>query len=303
MTGVVISVCVLLAAVAAVGVLRPFGRRVQPLDPLPDAVEEERRSALRALRDLERDRESGSIEEEEYASLRAETEARAVATLRSVNARGAASAVKPRSPAQPPWSGNGSGSAPRRRRLLPTVLVGGLVVAAVVSVLLSTARTRTPGQPFTGGIPGSTTDAGSTTAAVEFFEQRVRQYPRDLAARLDLAERYLQSGRIRPAIDQYLAALQIDPGNTEARATLGFVVFRAGRTEQGLRIVNQALATDPAYPEALFYKGVILLQGMRRPGPAADAFNAYLRAAPFGARRAEARRLLTQAQGGAATSN
>ena len=296
MTGVVISVCVLLAAVAAAGVLRPFGRRVQPPEPLPDAVEEERRSALRALRDLERDRESGSIEEEEYASLRAETEARAVATLRTVNAMSAASALKPRGAVQPPWSGNGSGATSRRRRVVPTVLVGGLVVAAVVSVLLSTARTRAPGQPLTGGVPGSAADAGSPATAVEFFEQRVRQYPGDLAARLDLAERYLQTGRIRPAIDQYLAALEIDPGNTEARATLGFVVYRAGRATEGLRIVNQALATDPSYPEALFYKGLILLRGMERPAPAAEAFNAYLRSAPFGARRAEARRLLREAQ-------
>ncbi len=300
MTGVVISVCVLLAAVAAVGVLRPFGRPVQPPDPLPDAVEEERRSALRALRDLERDRESGSIEEEEYASLRAETEARAVATLRSVNAMSAASAVKARRAAQAPWSGNGSETASRPRRVIPTVLVGGLVVAAVVSVLLSTARTRAPGQPLTGGIPGSTTEAGSPATAVEFFEQRVRQFPGDLAARLDLAERYLQTGRIRPAIDQYLAALQIDPGNTEARATLGFVVYRAGRAAEGLRIVDQALTADPSYPEALFYKGLILLRGMERPAPAAEAFSAYLRTAPFGARRAEARRLLAEAQRAAA---
>ncbi len=300
MTGVVVFVCVLLAAVAAAGVLRPFGRRVEPPDPLPDAAEEERRSALRALRDLERDRESGSIEEEEYPSLRAETEARAVATLRSLNAVTVGNALKPRGVAQRPWSGNGAQTASKTRRILPTVLVSGLVVAAVVSVLVSTARTRAPGQPLTGGIPGSGPDAGSPATAVAFFEERVRRYPGDLAARLDLAERYLQVGRIRPAIDQYLAALQIDPRNTEARATLGFVVFRAGRATEGLRIVNQALAADPSYPEALFYKGLILLRGLDRPGPAVEAFNAYLGAAPFGARRAEARRLLAKAERAAA---
>ncbi len=294
MTGIVISVCALLAAVAAAGVLRPFGRRIEPPEPLPDMAEEERRSALRALRDLERDREAGSIEEEEYASLRAETEARAVATLRSVNAISAANALKPRRAAEPPWSGNGSGTAPRRRRVLPTILVGGLVLAAVVSVLVSTAGTRQPGQPLTGGIPGSGSGA-SSDAALSFFEQRVRRYPGDLAARLDLAERYLQGGRIRPAIDQYLAALQIDPRNTEARATLGFVVYRAGRAAEGLKIVNQALAADPSYPEALFFKGLILLRGLDRPGPSVEVFRAYLRAAPFGARRAEARRLLGEA--------
>jgi cytochrome c-type biogenesis protein CcmI len=300
-TGVVLSVCALLVAVAAAGVLRPFGRRVEPPDPLPDEAEEERRSALRALRDLERDRESGSIEEEEYASLRAETESRAVATLRALNATTVGNALKPRAAARRPWSGNGAQTTSKTRRILPTVLVIGLVLGAVVSVLVSTARTRVPGQPLTGGIPGSGADAGSAATAVAFFEDRVRRYPGDLAARLDLAERYLQAGRIRPAIDQYLAALQIDPRNTEARATLGFVVYRAGRATEGLRIVNQALATDPSYPEALFYKGLILLRGLDRPRPAAEAFDAYLRAAPFGARRPEARTLLTEAERAAAS--
>ena len=299
MTGVVIATCALLAAVAAAGVLRPFGRRVEAPHALTDPVEDERRCVLRALRDLERDRMTGAIEEEEYAALRTETEARAVATLLSleVPATAVASAVAARR-AQP-WSGNGNGTHSRARRIVPTVVLTVVVVVAVVSVLLSTARTRAPGQPFTGGIPG--TSAASAADVLSFFEQRVRQHPNDLAARLDLAERYLQSGRIRPAIDQYLAALQIDPQNTEARATLGFVIYRAGRANEGLRIVNQALARDPSYPEALFYKGVILLRGLDRPSPAAEAFRAYLGAAPFGARRAEAQDLLAEAEGAGAS--
>ena len=296
MTVVVVAVGALLAAVAAAGVLRPFGRRVEPLDPTTDPAEDERRSVLRALRDLERDRMAGAIEEDEYAALRAETEARAVATLRSLDVprTAVAHAVTSRRKEQP-WSGNGAGTHPQPRRALPTILVAGLVVAAVVSVLVSTTRTRAPGQPLTGGVPGSDS-AAPGGSALSFFEERIRRYPNDLAARLDLAERYLQAGRIRPAIDQYLAALQIDPQNTEARATLGYVVYRAGRPSQGLKIVNQALADDPSYPEALFYKGVILLRGLERPAPAAEALNAYLRAAPFGARRAEARKLLAEAE-------
>ena len=296
MTVVLIAVGALLAAVAAAGVLRPFGRRVDPLHPTTDPAEDERQSVLRALRDLERDRMSGAIEEEEYAALRAETEARAVATLRSLDASriAVASAVTSRRKEQP-WSGNGAGTHSRSRRVLPTILVAGLVIAAVVSVLVSATRTRAPGQPFTGGVPGSERSA-SGRSALSFFEERVRRYPNDLAARLDLAERYLQAARIRPAIDQYLAALQIDPQNAEARATLGYVVYRAGRPSQGLKIVNQALSADASYPEALFFKGVILLRGLERPAPAAEALNAYLRAAPFGARRAEARELLAEAE-------
>lgn len=293
MTVIVIATGALLAAVAAAGVIWPFGRRVEAPYPVAGPAEDERLSVLRALRDLERDRVSGTIDEEEYASLRAETETRAVATLRSLEVRESAVKSALRVREQPRWSGNGAGNA-RKRRFTPMLIVGGLVAAAVVSVLASSVRTRPAGEPITGGIPGSgqTDSSGSMLA---FFEQRVREHPADLAARLDLAERYLQVDRAQAAIAQYLAALQIDPRNTEARATLGFVVYRAGKPRQGLAIVEQALAADPSYPEGLFYKGVILLRGLDRPADASDAFRSYLQAAPFGARRTEAQRFMAEA--------
>jgi tetratricopeptide (TPR) repeat protein len=165
------------------------------------------------------------------------------------------------------------------------------VAVAAVSVLLATAlRSREPGQPITGGIGG-----GSATTALAFFEQRVADHPKDLAARLDLAEQYLESGNVQAAIAQYLASLDIDPRNPEARATLGFLLFRSGKPEDGLRAVDQALAVQANYPEALYYRGVILLRGLNRPADAAAAFRAYLDAAPYGARRTEVEGLLDEA--------
>ena len=60
--------------------------------------------------------------------------------------------------------------------------------------------------------------------------------------------------------------------------------------------MEQALRLDPTYPEALYYKGVILLRGLERPAEAAAAFRAYLEGVPFGARRAEVEELLANAQ-------
>ena len=75
-------------------------------------------------------------------------------------------------------------------------------------------------------------------------------------------------------MEQYLAALTIDPTNAEARATLGFVLYLSGKPEEGLASVRQALASDPRAPEARYYEGVILLEGMHRRAEAADAFRA-----------------------------
>jgi tetratricopeptide (TPR) repeat protein len=128
----------------------------------------------------------------------------------------------------------------------------------------------------------------------------VTDHPNDVAARLDLAEQYLDSGNVQGAIAQYLAALSIDPRNAEAHAELGFLIYRSGKAEDGLRSVEQALAAQPNYPQALYYKGVILLRGLDRTADAAAAFRAYLSAAPYGALRSEVQGLLKEAEAASA---
>jgi tetratricopeptide (TPR) repeat protein len=61
--------------------------------------------------------------------------------------------------------------------------------------------------------------------------------------------------------------------------------------------VERALEIDPSYAEALYVKGVILLNGLGRPEEAAAAFRAYLREAPFGSHREEVERLLERSKG------
>jgi tetratricopeptide (TPR) repeat protein len=129
----------------------------------------------------------------------------------------------------------------------------------------------------------------------------VAEHPRDLAARLDLADRYMADGNTAAAAAHYLVALQVDPRNAEAQAKLGFILYQGGKAEEALRAVNGALAVDPSYPEALYYKGVILLRALNRPSEAAGAFRSYLQVAPFGARRNEVQQLLDEAEGSSGT--
>jgi tetratricopeptide (TPR) repeat protein len=303
MTFAVLVAAAGLAAVAAAGVLHPFGRgRALAAERLADPLEDERDSLLRSLRDLDEERANGELEDGAYRALRTETETRAVAVVRALEARDGAGtlvdeirSVHRRSPlATDAMSGNGSEpktNPERGRRRRKPVAVGAvaLAAAAVAGVLLSAAvRTRAPGQPITGGV--------GVSNPIAFFEQRVADHPNDVAARLDLAQQYEAAGNAQGAIEQYLATLKIDPRNAEAHAELGFILFWAGKPEDGLRAVQQALDVQPDYPQALYYKGVILLRGLKRPADAADAFRAYLAAAPYGALRAQVEDLLKQTQ-------
>lgn len=279
MTAVAVALSVLLVAVAAAGVLAPFltgraGRREPPVDPL----EEERAELLRALRDLDEDRATGRIDDPSFRALRAETESRTVGVLRALEARdGQGDLASGLRELRPP------STAPRHRGL-PVIVLVALVAAAVGPALGGAMADRDPGAVLAGGSSGP----GPLAA----LERRVTQHPRDLAARLDLAEAYLSRGEIGEAIEQYVAVLDIDPRSPEAHARLGALLFQAGRPREALHEVDRALELDPSYPEALYHRGVILLRGLNRPEAAARAFRAYLDAAPFGAYRDQARALL-----------
>lgn len=301
MSWIILLAAAVLAGVAAGGVLRPFGSsRKVFLERLADPLEDERASLLRTLREIEEERARGELSGEAYRTLRTEAEGRAVTVLRALEARDGAGelasglkAIRGVASEDGARKGSASASAAARRRMLPAILVAAVVLGLSIPLLVRAVANRTSGEPITGVAPGR---SGSAATVLETFEQRVAEHPRDLAARLDLADRYMESGNTSAAAAQYLMALQIDPRNAEAQAKLGFLLYQGGRPEDGLRAVNGALAVDPSYPEALYYRGVILLRALNRPAEAAAAFRSYLDAAPFGSRRAEVERLLEEAE-------
>ena len=296
MSWFVLLAAAVLAGVAAGGVLRPFGSgRKVLVERLADPLEDERVGLLRTLRELEDERARGELTEANYRSLRGETEQRAVAVLRALEAREGAgelvSGVRAlRAASSEDGHATGAAAALPRRQMLPAVLIGVAVLGLSVPLLARALSNRTSGEPISGFAQGSSADS------LAMFERRVADHPRDLAAHLDLAERYLATGNTAAAAAQYLVALQIDPRNAEAQAKLGFLLYQGGKAEEGLRAIETALAVDPSYPEALYYKGVILLRALGRPTDAARAFRAYLAAAPFGARRAEVQHLFPPPQ-------
>jgi cytochrome c-type biogenesis protein CcmH/NrfG len=283
-----------LTAIAAVAVLWPYQRgSVAALQRLADPLEDERRRALGHLRDLDEDRAAGKLDEAGYRAARAGVEARAVAVLRALEAREGTGELtaglrEVRRPTPPSAASRPRGRMPGRpwpRRALAT-LTGVAVVVGAAALLHGAVGNRGSGQT-TGGQTArdSTGQVGPGAAPLEALERQVREHPGDVAARLTLAERYLDAGRLREATLGYLGALKLDPGNVEARTRLGLLLFRSGLPEPGLRSVEQALAADPRHPEALYAKGLILFMGLRQPKAAVPSLRAYLQAAPFGVHR------------------
>jgi cytochrome c-type biogenesis protein CcmH/NrfG len=289
-----------LTAIAAVAVLWPYQRgSAAALQRLADPLEDERRRALRHLRDLDEDRGAGKLDEAGYRDARAEAEARAVAVLRALEAREgtgelAGSLREVRRPAPSGATRRPGGRLPGRRwpRRAVAALVGVVVVAGAAALLDGAVGDRGTGQLTTGQAATGDAPGGPGAASLEGLERRVREHPGDVAAHLTLAERYLDAGRLKEATLAYLAALKLDPSNVEANTQFGLLLFRSGLPEPGLRSVEQALAADPRYPEALYAKGLILFMGLRQPKAAVPSLRSYLQVAPFGDHRDLAEQLL-----------
>jgi cytochrome c-type biogenesis protein CcmI len=300
-TPLALLVAVGLTAIAAVAVLWPYHRgSATALQRLADPLEDERRRALRHLRDLDEDRGTGKLDEAGYRDARAEAEARAVAVLRALEAREgtgelAGSLREVRRPAPSGATRRPGGRLPGRRwpRRAVAALVGVVVAAGAAALLDGAVGDRGTGQMITGQAATGDAALGSPGAGpLEDLERRVREHPDDVAAHLTLAERYLDAGRLKEATLEYLGALKLDPSNVEANTQFGLLLFRSGLPEPGLRSVEQALAADPRYPEALYAKGLILFMGLRQPKAAVPSLRTYLQVAPFGDHRDLAEQLL-----------
>ena len=288
-----------LAVVAGTGVVAGFLREAPaPVEPLADPLEDRREALLRSLADLEDAHASGALDEPGYLRFREQTEGRMARVLRALDRRDAAASagIEPSTAraSGEELEGEAEGRAVRAASAEPrrvpawavAVLIGGTVLAVVAASLARDAEPQTQA-------------ASSPQAAdgpLAFFEQRVQEQPNDLAARLDLAHRYLDVGMIEESLSQYAVALDLDPDDAEALAHVGIILFQSGRPEDALRSVDRSLSTDPRYPEALFFRGVILLRGLDRPEEAITALETYLDAAPFGVERETAKDLIAQAR-------
>jgi tetratricopeptide (TPR) repeat protein len=297
-SAIVVLVVALLAMVAALGIVTPYRRRGIPaLEPLADPLEDRRLALAIALRDLDAAHGSGALEEADYVRLRAETEGRMGKVLRALDERSRrpASDGQGDGKADGQAAGNGAAAGPRAGRRFPTRWVAvGLVAVMALSAALVPALLRSLHDRDSSA--GELIGAGS----LSYFEQRVKAHPHDVAARLDLAHRYLDAGMLPQAYDEYRSALLLDPNDADALAHIGVLLHLSGNSKAGLASERKALAVDPTYPDALFYEGLILLKGLNRPAQAVAPLDAYLKASPYGSEGPEARRLLAEARSQAA---
>lgn len=243
-------------------------------------MREERDFLLRSLDDLDAERAEGNIDDETYARLHADYTARAAGVMRAL--RDGVDAL--------PETAMPTPSAGRR-----ALVVAGLIVfAAVVSVAIAFGvGARLPGQTATGRAPDRS--PVSTADRKRDLEAAVAQRPADANAHLQLARFLMGRREYAGSLKEFDRTTQLDPANAEALAYGGWIVRLAGLTDQGLARVDKAVAANPEYPDAHFFRGIILLRDKSDPEGAIPEFQRYLVAVPDSPLATQVRQLLAEA--------
>jgi hypothetical protein len=211
------------------------------------ALEEERSFLLASLRDLEREKAAGDLDDGDYAALRDDYTSRAANVIRAIDEGRAALPPAP----------------PRRWARLAAVAVGLVLVAVLAGVLVA----RATGQRQAGG-----TITGN-------IDQTVNNQLSEARAALTTDTRH--------ALDLYDQVLEVQPDNTEALAYRGYLVALAGNqagqndlVDRGEQSVDRAIELVPSYADAHCFKALIRHYARQDDATARAELDACMAAGP-----------------------
>ena len=301
--GGALVVTVVVGIPALVFVLWPlFGRvrRGRTFLPLPldrrQELEEEKRVALGAIRELEFEHTAGHVSDADFTELRARYEGEAATILTELDQLGPAEA-------EPPPARVAPRAVPRRSAWRhPAALATAAVLLVVFGIAVGAGIVRyTEPDPMAGQPPtGSRPLAALPSEAPPPTGTSGRVVPPEvLRGMLQAARSSLAQGRYGEAIAAYQAVLKRDPNNVDATTHLGLILAVGGGPEhadRALEIFDRALAIDPNYLPALLYRGQVLFEAKHDVAGAVRSWEKFMALAPPGEDRDRVATMIREAQ-------
>lgn len=204
------------------------------------SLEDERDFLLQSLRDLEDEHAAGDLDDDDYHALKDEYTAKAAAVLRQLEGE---------VPAVVPASAVTGSRAGRRGRIAAGVVLLGLLSAGAGYGVAQSSGERLSGDQVSGDLPEGSVD------------------------RITKANALAAEGEILEAVKVYDDLLEDDPENPVALAQRGWLISRVDLSlvDSGLSSIDRAIAVDPTYPDAHFFRGMILWKAKDDPAQGAEA--------------------------------
>jgi tetratricopeptide (TPR) repeat protein len=293
--------------IAAIIALPAFGFALWPLVrrhgsraflPLPpderEQLEEQKRRAVRALRELEFEHGAGHISDDDYADLRTRYETEAAQVLGELDRLGVRPSPRETDRRPPAAARRSAWQHPVALGLTAAmILVFGIVLGVGIVQYSAPEQTATAGMP-PGGMGGMTVETPPSAGGGGPIPPGVLQ------GMLGAARESLFAGNYTSAIQAYQAILKRDPNNPDAITHLGLIVAIGGHADAALESFDKALAIQPDYAPALLYRGQVLYENKNDRAGAINAWERYLKVAPPGEDRDRVVKLLADAKKGPA---
>ena len=306
----VIAVAAVIGVPAALFVLWPLlarDRRRRTFLALPpdrrQELEEEKRVALAAIRELEFEHAAGHVSDTDYAELRARYEGETAAILTEIDRLGPAEPPPPRVVTREPRRSAWRHPAALGAAAVLLVIFGIAVGAGIVRY---TQPDPMAGQPSPGSRPlavlpreeSTAQDAPSALNAPKMDPGKPLP-PEMLRGMLQAARSSLAAGRYSEAIAAYQAVLTRDPNNVDATTHLGLILAVGGgpdHADRALEIFDRALAIDPDYLPALLYRGQVLYEVKHDVTGAVRSWEKFVALAPPGEDRDRVAKMIQEAK-------
>lgn len=244
-------------------------------------LEEQRRFLLTSLRDLDAERHAGDIAEADYLRLRDDYTARAAAVLRALAPptasppgpeAGAPAGAPAEAPAPAPAPAELLGpEAVRIPHRFRTQNAGGAGWRRLVTALALAAAAGLAGYAMAGA-------AGERSAT----DEATGSLPEGSVDRITKAQVLVSEGKILEAIRVYDSLLDDDPENPVALAQRGWLLSRVDPSlvDAGLTSIDKAIALDPGYADARFFRGMILWKSKGQAAAGAEELQRAIDARP-----------------------
>ena len=155
------------------------------------------------------------------------------------------------------------------RRVIAGSAVLAVGIAVVIVVAVVSLQDDPPGGDATGGVvTDALTGEGVDLSSIcnEQMEEVVAANPEVLGMRLALARRYFDDADFNSALPHYMYILERQQ-HPEALANVGWMTHLSDRPDVALPYVERALELEPAFPQALWFLGNILM-ALDRPDAA-----------------------------------
>jgi tetratricopeptide (TPR) repeat protein len=95
---------------------------------------------------------------------------------------------------------------------------------------------------------------------LQMLEQLSRQEPQNADYKIQIGNAYYDLGQYQKALDAYQQGLALRPQDPNVETDMGTCYHFLGQPEAALEVFDRVLKYSPNFPQALFNKGVVLIE-------------------------------------------